>query len=376
MNLFKHFKDVVVGELEQMTAAGALPPGLELSKVGVEPPRDRSHGDLATNAAMVLAKPAGQKPRDLAEALAQRLKNHADVTEVAVAGPGFINLRLAPDVWYDRLADILREGTAYGDSDMGQGKAVNVEYVSANPTGPLTVGHARGAVVGDALALLLAKAGYNVTREYYINDAGGQVDTLARSAYLRYCEALGENIGEIPEGLYPGDYLKDVGVELARRDRDRWLGKDEAEWLPEVRRFAIDAMMDLVRADLDFLGVHQEVFSSERALVEAGGVEEVLKFLEERDLTYTGVLEPPKGKTPEDWEPRPQLLFKATQFGDDVDRPLRKSDGAWTYFAGDMAYHLDKFRRGFPIMIDVWGADHGGYVKRMTAAVTGKASWT
>jgi arginyl-tRNA synthetase len=369
MNLFKYFKDVVVGELEQMTAAGALPPGLDLSKVGVEPPRDRSHGDLSTNAAMVLAKPAGQKPRDIAEALAARLKEHADVTGVEVAGPGFINLRLAPGVWYARLAEILKEGTAYGDSDMGQGKAVNVEYVSANPTGPLTVGHARGAVVGDALALLLAKAGYKVAKEYYINDAGGQVDTLARSAYLRYREAQGEDIGEIPEGLYPGDYLKDVGAALARRDGDKWMALEEADWLAPVRRFTIDAMMDLVRGDLDFLGVHQEVFSSERALVEAGGVEEVLTFLEQRGLTYTGVLEPPKGKTPEDWEPRPQLLFKATQFGDDVDRPLKKSDGSWTYFAGDMAYHLDKFRRGFPIMIDVWGADHSGYVKRMTSAV-------
>ncbi|HEY9539593.1 MAG TPA: arginine--tRNA ligase, partial [Kiloniellaceae bacterium] len=324
-------------------------------------------------AAMVLAKPAGQKPRDLAAALAARLEQIPEVTAVEVAGPGFINLRLAPAVWHARLGDILRAGTAYGDGDLGQeqgqGQAVNVEYVSANPTGPLTVGHARGAVVGDALSALLAKVGYKVTREYYVNDAGGQVDTLARSAYLRYREALGEAIGAIPEGLYPGDYLKDVGAALAARDGHKWHNAPEAEWLPPVRRFAIDAMMDLVRADLDFLGVHQEVFSSERALVEAGGVEEVVKFLEARDLVYTGVLEPPKGKTPEDWEPRPQLLFKATLFGDDVDRPLRKSDGSWTYFAGDMAYHLDKFRRGFPLMIDVWGADHGGYVKRMTAGV-------
>lgn len=369
MNLFKYFKDVVVGELEAMAAAGALPSGLDASRVTVEPPRDRSHGDLSTNAAMVLAKPAGLKPRELAEGLAARLGKHADVTEVSVAGPGFINLRLAPAVWYARLGDILSEGTDYGASDMGAGQAVNVEYVSANPTGPLTVGHARGAVVGDALAGLLAKVGYAVTKEYYINDAGGQVDTLARSAYLRYREALGEAIGAIPEGLYPGDYLKDVGAALAKRDGETWLGKDEAEWLPAVRQFAIDAMMDLIRADLDFLGVHQDVFSSERKLVEAGGVEEVLKFLEQRGLTYTGVLEPPKGKTPEDWEPRPQLLFKATQFGDDVDRALKKSDGSWTYFAGDMAYHLDKFRRGFALMIDVWGADHGGYIKRMTAGV-------
>jgi len=369
MNLFKYFKDVVVGELEQMAAAGALPPGLDASRVTVEPPRDRTHGDLSTNAAMVLAKPAGMKPRDVAEALAERLAGNPEVTGVEVAGPGFINLRLAPAVWYARLGEILKAGSAYGGSDLGQGVAVNVEYVSANPTGPLTVGHARGAVVGDALAALLAKVGFKVTKEYYINDAGGQVDTLARSAYLRYREALGEEIGEIPEGLYPGDYLKDVGAALAARDGRKWHNASEEVWLPEVRRFAIDAMMDLIRADLDFLGVHQDVFSSERALVEAGGVEEVLKTLEARGLLYTGVLEPPKGKTPEDWEPRPQLLFKATQFGDDIDRPLKKSDGSWTYFAGDMAYHLDKFRRGFPIMIDVWGADNGGYVKRMTAAV-------
>ncbi|MEO3430306.1 arginine--tRNA ligase [Pelagibius sp. CAU 1746] len=369
MNVFRYFKDIVVCELEQMAGAGELPSGLDTARVAVEPPRERGHGDLSTNAAMVLAKAAGRKPRDLAEALAARLAEVADVTEVEVAGPGFINLRLDPAVWYARLAEILKEGTAYGASDMGAGEAVNVEYVSANPTGPLTVGHARGAVVGDALAGLLAKVGYKVTKEYYINDAGGQVDTLARSAYLRYREALGEDIGEIPEGLYPGDYLKDTGKALAARDGDKWLGKDEGEWLPVVRQFAIDSMMDLVRADLDFLGVHQDVFSSERKLVEAGGVEEVLKFLEARSLTYTGVLEPPKGKTPEDWEPRPQLLFKATEFGDDVDRALKKSDGSWTYFAGDMAYHLDKFRRGFATMIDVWGADHGGYVKRMTSGV-------
>ncbi len=369
MNLFKHFKDVVVGELEDMAQAGELPGGLDYGRVAVEPPRERSHGDLSTNAAMVLAKAAGKKPRDLAEALAARLGKIEEVTAVEVAGPGFINLTLASDVWYARLAEILKEGTAYGASDMGAGQAVNVEYVSTNPTGPLTVGHARGAVVGDALAGLLAKVGYRVTKEYYINDAGGQVDTLARSAYLRYREALVEDIGAIPEGLYPGDYLKDTGKALAARDGDRWLGQPEEVWLPEVRRFAIDSMMDLIRADLDFLGVHQDVFSSERKLVEAGGVEEVLKTLEARGLTYTGVLEPPKGKTPEDWEPRPQLLFKATEFGDDVDRALKKSDGSWTYFAGDMAYHLDKFRRGFALMIDVWGADHSGYIKRMTAGV-------
>ena len=262
MNLFRHFKGVVVDALEQMAAAGELPAGLDTARVAVEPPRERGHGDLSTNAAMVLAKAAGKKPRDLAEALAARLDKVAEVTGVEVAGPGFINLRLAPTVWYARLAEILRAGRGYGDSDIGAGQAVNVEYVSANPTGPLTVGHARGAVVGDALAALLAKVGYKVTKEYYINDAGGQVDTLARSAYLRYREALGEDIGEIPEGLYPGAYLKDTGKALAARDGDKWLGAPEAVWLPEVRQFAIDSMMDLVRADLDFLGVHQDVSAS------------------------------------------------------------------------------------------------------------------
>jgi len=352
-----------------MISAGELPAGLDLTRVTVEPPRDPAHGDMATNAALVLAKPAGRKPRELAEALAARLRDLAPVESAEVAGPGFLNLCLAPGYWQACLAGILRAGRAYGDSELGGGRAVNVEYVSANPTGPLTVGHARGAVVGDALAALLAKVGYAVTKEYYINDAGAQVDVLARSAYLRYREALGEEIGEISEGHYPGAYLKDVGAALAARDGGKWRDQPEERWLPPVRRFAIDALMDGVRADLAALGVHQDVYSSERALVESGGIEEVMKTLEARGLIYTGVLEPPKGKTPEDWEPRPQTLFRATRFGDDVDRPLRKSDGSWTYFAADMAYHLDKYRRGAELMIDIWGADHGGYVKRMQAAV-------
>ncbi|HIP77939.1 MAG TPA: arginine--tRNA ligase, partial [Kiloniellaceae bacterium] len=349
---------------------GRLPPGLDLARVAVEPPRDPDHGDMATNAAMVLAKAAASKPRDLAEALADKLSAVDHVSEATVAGPGFINLRLEGELWMEQLREILRTGTAYGASTLGQGQAVNVEYVSTNPTGPLTVGHARGAVVGDALAALLAKVGYAVTREYYINDAGGQVNVLARSAYLRYREALGEDIGEIPEGLYPGDYLKETGKALAERDGGKWMAAEEADWLPVLRRFAIDSMMDLIRRDLAALGVHQDVFSSENDLVQAGGVDAVLAQLEDQGLIYTGTLEPPKGKPPpDDWEPRPQLLFKATEFGDDVDRALKKSDGSWTYFANDMAYHLDKFRRGFPTMIDVWGADHGGYVKRMQAGV-------
>jgi len=369
MNPFKDFSAIVVKALEAMAAAGELPAGLDPTRVTVEPPRDPAHGDMATNAALVLAKPAGLKPRDLADVLAVRLRGLEAVESAEVAGPGFLNLRLTPGYWQDCLSGILRSGKAFGESDLGRGRRVNVEYVSANPTGPLTVGHARGAVVGDALATLLAKAGYAVTREYYINDAGAQVDVLARSAYLRYREALGEEIGEIPEGHYPGDYLKDIGRALAARDGGKWCGQPEERWLPEVRRFAIDILMVSVRDDLAALGVHQDVFSSERALVEAGGIEETIKTLEARDLIYTGVLEPPKGKAPDDWEPRPQTLFRATQFGDDVDRPLRKSDGSWTYFAADMAYHLDKYRRGAELMIDVWGADHGGYVKRMQAAV-------
>jgi len=369
MNPYKQFKDVVKVELEELSQAGSLPAGLDLSRVSVEPPRDAAHGDLATNAALVLAKPARMKPRGIAEALAKRLRDHPDISEAEVAGPGFINLRLHDTYWHGCLAAILRAGDSYGDSDLGRGQAVNVEYVSANPTGPLTVGHARGAVVGDAMASILAKAGFAVTREFYVNDAGSQVDTLARSAYLRYREALGEEIGEIPSGYYPGDYLKDVGKALAARDGGKWLDKPELDWLPEVRRFAIDALMEVVRVDLAALGVTQDVFSSERALVEAGGVDAVLKTLEERGLVYNGTLPPPKGKLPEDWEPRPQTLFRATDFGDDVDRPLKKSDGTWTYFASDMAYHLDKYRRGARIQVDVWGADHGGYVKRMKAAV-------
>ena len=369
MNLFTHFRDEVVRLLESLVQAGTLPAGLDFSRVAVEPPRDPSHGDISTNAAMVLSKSAGLKPRDLAHLLIDRLRDHESVMSAVVAGPGFINLRLHPPFWHARLADVLRAGVDYGTSTMGGGERVNVEYVSANPTGPLHLAHARGAVVGDALAALLAKAGYSVTREYYINDAGAQVDTLARSAYLRYREALGETIEVIPEGLYPGEYLKDVGAALAARDGDKWRDAAESEWLAPVRQFTIDAMMTLIRADLDALGVYQEVFTSERALVEAGGVDRVLETLKSRGLIYVGTLEPPKGKTPEDWEPREQTLFRATEFGDDVDRPLKKSDGSWTYFAADIAYHLDKFLRGFPLMIDVWGADHGGYVKRMQAAV-------
>jgi len=370
MNLFRHMQDKLHAVIESLMAEGTLPEGLDLSRVSVEPPRDPSHGDMATNAAMVLARPAGQKPRDIAGHIADRLGGLDEVASVEIAGPGFINLRLADSVWLGCLGEILEKGTDYGRSDIGQGRKVNVEYVSANPTGPMHIGHSRGTVFGDVLASLLEAAGYEVCREYYVNDAGAQVDVLARSAYLRYREALGEDIGTIPEGLYPGDYLVPVGQALKEEFGESLWGTAETAWLPVVRERTIAAMMDIIRADLGSIGVRHDVFTSERSLVEQGRVDEALQDLESRGLIYTGVLEPPKGKTPDDWEPRPQTLFRATDFGDDVDRALKKSDGSWTYFASDIAYHRDKFRRGFAEQIDVWGADHGGYVKRMKAAVT------
>jgi len=365
MNLFRHFRHEIVALTE---AHEALPGDLKLSGLSVEPPRDASHGDLATNAAMVLAKQARMKPRDIAELLQPGIAALDGVAAVEIAGPGFINIRLNDTFWQKQLKEIVGTGTAYGDSDMGGGEKVNVEYVSANPTGPLHVGHARGAVFGDALASLMAKAGFDVTREYYINDAGNQIDALARSLHHRYREALGQDAGPMPEGLYPGDYLIPPAQVLAEQDGDKWLEMAEADWLPELRLFAVEKMMDLVREDLAALGIEQSVFTSERTLHLDGRIQDVVSELESRDQVYTGVLEPPKGKRPEDWEPRPQLLFRATEWGDDVDRPLRKSNGDWTYFAADIAYHLDKHKRGFNTQIDVFGADHGGYVKRMVAA--------
>jgi arginyl-tRNA synthetase len=370
MNIFNTYREHIETVIEELSRGGRLPASLDVSRITVEPPREASHGDISTNAAMVLAKSAGMKPREIAEILVAALGDLPGVESVEIAGPGFINLRLGDSLWHDCLTAVLKAGGAYGASSIGAGRKVNVEYVSANPTGPLHVGHARGTVFGDVLASLLVKAGYDVTREYYVNDAGTQVDTLARSAYLRYREALGEDIGQIPEGLYPGDYLKPVGAAIADRDGKRWLDAPESAWLASIRSFAIDSMMNLVRADLAALGVDQDVFTSERSLVEAGMVDDVLATLKGRGLVYTGVLEPPKGKKSDDWEARPQTLFKATEFGDDVDRPLKKSDGSWTYFASDIAYHFDKYRRGFTEQIDVWGADHGGYIKRMKAAVT------
>src|SRR5882724_624975 len=370
MNPYRHFIGEIESALKSMQTAGELPAALDFSAITAEPPRDPAHGDIATNAAMVLAKAARKKPRDIAEPLLARLKAGPDVVDGAVAGPGFINLKLRDSFWRERLRDCLKEGVAYGDSQMGGGNKVNVEYVSANPTGPLHVAHARGAVVDDALANLLLKAGYAVTKEYYINDAGAQVDKLGQSTYLRYREALGESIGEIPDGLYPGEYLKDVGAAIAKRDGARWIDKPEADWLPEMRAFAISSLMAEIKADLATLGVNIDVYSSERALVDSGAVDRAFEELSRQGLIYQGRLDPAKSEKADEWEDREQTLFRATQFGDDVDRPLKKSDGSWTYFANDIAYHYDKFMRGFPTMIDIWGADHGGYIKRMQAAVT------
>ncbi|MHB1205102.1 MAG: arginine--tRNA ligase [Rhodospirillaceae bacterium] len=377
MNIFATLKSRLDAAIGELMSAGALPAGLDLARVSVEPPREAGHGDVTTNAAMVLAKPTGMAPKALAEILLAKLKTIEDVTGGSVAGPGFINLNLNPAVWRGALVDVLKTGRAYGDGTTGAGEPVNVEYVSANPTGPMHVGHARGAVVGDALARLLQKAGFAVTKEYYINDAGGQVDNVASALRMRYLQALGriteadvQGALERKEIQYGGAYLIPVAEALKARDGDKWAAvNDPAVWIPALREFTVEYMMKLVKEDLEALGVHHDVFSSEKALVESGKVDDALKFLADAGLTYTGVLEPPKGKTPDDWEPRPQLLFKATQFGDEVDRPLKKSSGVGTYFASDIAYHKDKVDRGFKNLVNVWGADHGGYVKRVQAAL-------
>jgi arginyl-tRNA synthetase len=360
--------------------AAELGPSVELSRVVVEPPKDPTHGDMATNAAMVLAKEAKAKPRELADKIAERLRSEDIVASVDVAGPGFINLTLKPEVWTDSLRAIVSAGNAYGRSAIGAAEKVNVEYVSANPTGPMHVGHCRGAVFGDALASLLHLAGFGVVKEYYINDAGAQVDVLARSAFLRYREALGEHIGEIPEGLYPGDYLKPVGQALAAEHGKGLLAMREAEWLPLVRTKAIAMMMEEIKGDLAALNISHDVFFSERSLIASGSdrVGETIDFLRAKGDVYEGRLPPPKGAPVDDYEDREQTLFRATKYGDDVDRPLLKSDGSYTYFASDIAYHKNKFDRGFHILVDVWGADHGGYIKRVEAAIkavtSGKAT--
>lgn len=350
---------------------GALPATIDLARVVVEPPRDASHGDMATNAAMVLAKEARAKPRELADKIAEKLRADPLIEKVDIAGPGFINLTLKNVAWFDALRVVLAQGVSYGRSHVGAGEKVNVEYVSANPTGPMHVGHCRGAVFGDALASLLAFAGYDVTKEYYINDAGAQVDVLARSAYLRYREALGENIGDMPEGLYPGDYLVPVGQALTKEFGDKLLKQSEAEWLAPVRAKAIAMMMEMIKGDLAALNIKHDVFFSERSLNEKGNdrVGATIEWLRGKGDVYEGRLPPPKGAPVDDYEDREQTLFKATAFGDDVDRPLKKSDGSYTYFASDIAYHKTKFDRGFLNMVDVWGADHGGYIKRVQAAI-------
>src|ERR1700676_3085113 len=375
MNIFRDFAGRVRKAAQPIVVECGFGDDVDLDRIVVEPPRDAAHGDLATNAAMLLAKPLGQKPGELATRIAEALARDPDVDAAEVAGPGFINLRLKPAYWLNALRSIVVAGEAYGRPNLGRGGKVNVEYVSANPTGPMHIGHCRGAVFGDALANLLAAAGYAVTREYYINDGGAQVDRLAVSAHLRYREALGEKLEEIPEGLYPGDYLVPVGRALAEKYGDSLRDRPADEWLPIVRDFAIAGMMDLIRDDLAALGIRHDVLSSERALSQPidGGpsrIERAIAVLAEKGLLYRGVLEPPKGTLAEDWEPREQTLFKATEFGDDVDRPILKSDGSYAYLTPDIAYHQDKFMRGFRDMIVVVGADHSGYVKRLGEAVT------
>ena len=370
-NVFVTIHDSVAAAIGALVADEVLPPGINQSRLVVEPPRDQTHGDMSTNAAMVLAKDADRKPRDLAEAIAEKLRADPLIAKVEVAGPGFINMKLDPSLWREALRAAILAGPDFGRSDIGKSESVNVEYVSANPTGPMHVGHCRGAVFGDALANLLTFAGYAVTREYYVNDAGAQVDVLARSAYLRYREALGEEIGPIPEGLYPGDYLKPVGSALAGQHGRTLNQMSEQDWLPIVRRTAIDMMMAEIRSDLAALNVRHDVFFSERSLIEGenNAVAATIAELQAGGKVYEGRLPPPKGAIDEDWEDREQTLFRATEFGDDIDRPLKKSDGSYTYFASDIAYHKSKLDRGFLNMIDVWGADHGGYIKRMKAAV-------
>lgn len=371
MNVFAHVEGLINAALEAMKADGVLPADVDLTGVEADTPRDKAHGDIATNAALVLAKRAKMKPRDIAEKLKERLVSDADIVKADIAGPGFLNLTFKPEFWHGIVATILKEGSDYGRVNVGGGVKTNVEYVSANPTGPMHVGHCRGAVFGDALARLLEFAGYDVTREYYINDAGGQVDVLARSVFVRYREALGQDIGEIPEGLYPGDYLKPVGAALAQEYGDKLLDQDEADWLPVIRAKAIEMMMVMIREDLKALNIQHDVFFSEASLQQNGRdrIFEAVEALKSKGLIYEGVLPKPKGHDDDVWEEREQTLFRSTEFGDDVDRAIAKSDGSYTYFAGDIGYHFDKLQRGYKHLINVFGADHIGYIKRMKSAV-------
>ena len=373
MNLFNYVRDQIIAIIGGLIGEGHIPThvdvNIDINNVNVEPPRESVHGDVTTNVAMLLSKSVKMEPRVIARLIAKKLDELDFVSQTNIAGPGFINLKLVDSFWLERLREVLGADVSYGSSDLGANTPINVEYVSANPTGPLHVGHGRGAVFGDALASLLEKVGFAVTREYYVNDGGTQIEILARSLHLRYRQALGEQISEIPEGFYPGDYLISVGHELAKLDGDRWLDLPEEEWLEPISNFGITAMMDLIRDDLLALGIKHNIFTSERELVNKGGVKKALKLLEDRGLIYEGELEPPKGHDSENWQSRVQSLFKSSEFGDDVDRPIKKSDGSWTYFATDIAYHADKYSRGFDEMINIWGADHSGYVKRMTSAV-------
>lgn len=369
MNCYTLIKQKILTIITQLQSHDELPSELSLEAITVEPPKTRDHGEMSTNVAMVLAKAVGQSPRALAEMFLKHIQNFDEIRTADIAGAGFINMQLHNEFWYAHLSTILTEKESYGSSDIGQGHTMNVEYVSVNPTGPMHAGHGRVAIVGDAMAALMEKGGYEVTREYYINDGGGQAETLARSAYLRYLEALGQDIGEIPAGLYPGDYLKPVGEAIAKNYGDAFKDKTEEEYLSFFETYAIDAMMDLIRDDLDLIGIQHDVFTSETAIVNEGAVEDVMDMLEEKGLIYIGVLDVPKGIEVDDWAAEPQLLFRSTQFGDDVDRVLKRNNGEWTYFAKDIAYHFDKFERGYNYQINVWGADHAGYIKRMLAAV-------
>ena len=373
MNLFTHVREILIEVLKELSAQNVLPIDADFSNITVEPPKDSRHGDMSTNAAMVLSKSVEVKPRELAQIISEALSPKEIISSVDIAGPGFINITLSNFSWHGLLSAVLMSGVNFGKSGMGSSQKVNVEFVSANPTGPLHVGHTRGAVFGDALANLLAYSGYDVTREYYINDGGSQVDVLARSIFLRYQEAFGKEV-VFEEGTYPGDYLIPIAKALKEKVGDLYLNKSEDNWLPELRNFAVEAMMNLIRADLDLLGIEMDTFFSEKSLYGSGKIEAALARLRDNGLIYKGVLEPPKGKKADDWEPREQTLFKSTEHGDDVDRPVLKSDGSWTYFAPDIAYHFDKISRGFDILIDVFGADHGGYVKRMKAAVSALSS--
>lgn len=376
MNIFQVYKDKLDAVLADMVKAGELPEGLDFARVHVEPPKDPTHGDMSTNAAMVLSKPAGKNPRVVGEMIATKLKAMDGIKDASIAGPGFVNFKLTNAEWGSVIKDVLANGIHYGDSKMGKGEKVNIEYVSANPTGPMHAGHVRGAVIGDTLAALMQKAGFDVTREYYFNDAGTQVDVLARTTHMRYREALGEDIGAIPDGFYPGEYLKDVGAALAARDGNKWAGKDEAEWLIPVREFSVAYMMDMIRKDLDLIGIHHDVFSNEREVIENGTLDKVFKTLVDMDLIYQGTLPPPKGKEMDDWEPVELTLFRSSKFGDASDRPLKKRDGTWAYIMPDIAYHYDKIRRGYKWMINVLGKDHGNYLDKMRPAVSALSNGT